>query len=435
MTNQNASKQSKLKTAGVYKKPLKNGDFTYYITYRCDGKLYNQKVGKKSEGMTIRLALQERANRINQEVERIVVEPLSSKSFQSVYQSYLNEKYRGKKEESKKTIVTTNALFKHFKEYHDRDLCQITKENIEKILDDSYDKGNGDKTANDILAFFRRIYNYAYKNDYVTCPDVSQKLEMKKVKRERSKILNQEDITKLIEAIDEDGNKQLKLFVQLALGTAARISSLCDLKKMDCNMNQKLIKLYNFKSKKYYTLQMSDFYFDSLQERLDQIKDFQYVLNFDGHTDLKRRIQRKIQPYFDEELNALESHKIWEEDFDRYDRLKSEAYKELSSRYSHVPHKIVERKAARTFAFGIQVHYILIQAINMDILSKVTTHTLRHTAATMIYNKHKDIYAVSKILDHHSVNVTQRYAKYDMPKGILDGIYITKESNSEEKKV
>jgi integrase len=59
----------------------------------------------------------------------------------------------------------------------------------------------------------------------------------------------------------------------------------------------------------------------------------------------------------------------------------------------------------------------------MDRIKKVTSHTLRHTAATLLYQKTKDIYAVSKVLNHHSVKVTERYAKYDMPDDLLDDLF------------
>jgi integrase len=73
--------------------------------------------------------------------------------------------------------------------------------------------------------------------------------------------------------------------------------------------------------------------------------------------------------------------------------------------------------------------------INMDRISKITCHSLRHTAATLLYQKTKDIYAVSKVLNHHSVKVTERYAKFEMEDDLLDDLFKLVEDDTEEEGV
>ena len=44
----------------------------------------------------------------------------------------------------------------------------------------------------------------------------------------------------------------------------------------------------------------------------------------------------------------------------------------------------------------------------------VTYHSSRHTFATLLVLDKVDIYMISKYLGHKSVNMTQRYLKYDL---------------------
>jgi integrase len=397
---------------GVYEKRLKNGDTTFYITYRNNGKLYNQCIGKKSKGMDAQKAAAERANRIVASTYMVVAN--SKDTFASVYQQYLRERYQGAKKENVKTIVTSNSLFKHFAAVHNKKFCDISDDHIRDIIDRSYEKGNSDKTANDILAFFRRMYNYAFSTNRISCPDVSQKLRMKKLRGERVRTLNEKEIDLLIHYLREElKDEQLVLFVKLSLGTAARIGSLCTLKKMDIKKNS--IRLYNHKSRKNYQLSLSNVYSADLRKRLAEIKDFQYVLNYHENEDLKRHLQRKLQPVFDLLFNTLEKLTIKKEKQHLLEGMKEKIIKNAAIRYASSAHKIVYKKASNG--------NIIAHTINMDRLTKVTGHTLRHTAATLLYQKTKDIYAVSKVLDHHSVNVTQRYAKYNMPDDLLDDLF------------
>ena len=66
----------------------------------------------------------------------------------------------------------------------------------------------------------------------------------------------------------------------------------------------------------------------------------------------------------------------------------------------------------RGYLFGIKSHdiqYIVKKAL-INLGFKGSTHTLRHTAATLIYQSTKDILVVQQFLGHKSINSTQIYA-------------------------
>ena len=44
----------------------------------------------------------------------------------------------------------------------------------------------------------------------------------------------------------------------------------------------------------------------------------------------------------------------------------------------------------------------------------ITYHSSRHTFATLLVMDNVDIYKISKYLGHKSVNMTERYLKYDL---------------------
>lgn len=49
----------------------------------------------------------------------------------------------------------------------------------------------------------------------------------------------------------------------------------------------------------------------------------------------------------------------------------------------------------------------------LGITDNIATHSMRKTGSTAIYNQTKDIYLVSKLLNHSSTVVTQRYLRID----------------------
>ncbi|MBM4065225.1 MAG: site-specific integrase [Planctomycetes bacterium] len=50
-------------------------------------------------------------------------------------------------------------------------------------------------------------------------------------------------------------------------------------------------------------------------------------------------------------------------------------------------------------------------------------HDLRHTFATRLAQRGIDIYKISKLLGHHSIEMTQRYAHH-CPDSLKDGVQI-----------
>lgn len=55
-----------------------------------------------------------------------------------------------------------------------------------------------------------------------------------------------------------------------------------------------------------------------------------------------------------------------------------------------------------------------IRCVSLLPVSAVITHVARHTFATLLVIDGVDIYKISKYLGHKSVNMTQRYLKYDL---------------------
>lgn len=139
----------------------------------------------------------------------------------------------------------------------------------------------------------------------------------------------------------------LYLFTKIALCTGARLGSIIGIHESHIKADQ--VRLYNIKAKRWYT------------------------------------------GFVDKETRAL---------------LKQRSGYVLSNKNPDVPPKLTE--------YQHKMRRVLDGLFNQgvtDPLDRVVVHTLRHTTASLLVQNGTPLHVVQKVLDHQSINSTERYAK------------------------
>lgn len=129
------------------------------------------------------------------------------------------------------------------------------------------------------------------------------------------------------------------------------------------NINTRIISLYDFKNKSYYTGFLTDEVKNILQNSFKQLKNDDYLISYsNGLKTEKKQIQRRLRPI----LNTL-------------------------------------------FNKNLELR---------DTINRVVIHTLRHTFASLLAIDGTPIFTIKKLMNHKDINQTLRYAKLSPETGI-----------------
>lgn len=326
------------KYQGVYFNELKNGDKAYFVVVSEGVKKKWHKVGLHSAGIRELYCFKYR-------------QQLSSQETQTKKSEYtLNEVAE----------VYYNRDLKSYKKTHDRYLFHfsdnIGKKKLEKIdkttLIDIDAKTLSPRSKIVLISILKSLFNYAIENELFNGKNPFEKAKMPKASSTRERYLSEDEIKTLIDAVKED--RQLNLFVILALKTGARLETICAIKKADIDEDF-MIRLHDFKNNSYYRG-----YVEASAYKLICESPYELVLQTTPNPAyISRRISKKLQPI----LNTL-------------------------------------------FNQGI-----------FDTKNKVVIHTLRHTFASHLAINNTPIYVIQKLMNHSDIKMTLRYAKLSPDSG------------------
>lgn len=206
----------------------------YYIRFKKDGELYEEKVGRQYvDDMTAAKAARIRA-------ERIEGKRLSRKDLRD------QQEARKKAEENKRTftrlwgdykarhpglkgIVTDENRFrKHIEpRFGNKEPKELTPSDVDG-LKISLIKTHKPATARNVLELLRRLINFGVKKQL--CDGISFTIEMPKVNNVITEKLTPDQLNALLTAIQEDTNIQAANFMKMALFTGMRRGELFKLK-------------------------------------------------------------------------------------------------------------------------------------------------------------------------------------------------------------
>lgn len=359
------------KFTGVYREVLKDGDISYYYTYKDnDNKLNWIKVGKKSEDIREIDAHHRRLDTLN--LQRNGELPEFIKKKQKIKQITLNEvadeyfkylKLKDKTPKKRNTKETYGKYINRIEPYFGKSAVkEISKIEFEKYLYGLKAKNLADATINNYHSIIKSIINYGI-NHFIELDNVSNvasKVRLIKLDNNRQRILSLKELEMALESLK--GNMRNYLFFSLLMQTGARPIAILQLKKIDISLDDKVLRVRGLKKGMTYQTFISESLYKILKERLEKLQNEHYIfhctrpeLNYNKPIEYET-LRRQIQPKLD-----------------------------------------------RLFNQGVD---------SSDRINKVTFYTLRHTFAThMAQNPAISVFDLKNLMGHNTLRMTERYAK------------------------
>ena len=361
------TKRIQTKEDGVFYKEIINDklkviDKIFLIRYRDNEKDKLITVGKYSQGIRINYCKEKRNEILNN--IRLGEAPTTIKAKRTkkdiiIFDTIANEYLEYSSIHNKDYKNTKSRYVLHIKEFiGHKDINRITAYDIEQIQRIK-NNTHAPKTVNHIIQVVGTIYNFAIDRDRYKGNNPIKRVKKYKLDNARERFLSTEEINQLFEKIKDD--KQLLLFVKLALCTGGRFETINQIKKKDINLDARIITLTDFKNKSTYKGFIQDDIYKILKNRLSEIQINDKVVNFHKTVDLRSKLSKKFKPILDELFNK-----------------------------------------------GLDVK---------DRKNRVVVHTLRHTFASHLAINGTPIYTIQKLMNHNDINMTMRYAKLSPDSG------------------
>jgi integrase len=348
----------KTKKTGVYYNVTDDKDKVYYFTYNDinDNKKKKWiKVGKYSEGIREINAFNLRNEQISEmkHGKDITVIATKKKKELITLDTLANRYFEDKKSSNERKQKYSNHIQSLI---GNKQIENITKADIKKVINSVVDLGRSNGTANSVLSLITTIINHNIKQHDLKLINPCIGIPKLKADNKREKYLTTDEVKKLKDEIKE--NFFVNLFVEFALSTGGRLETILHIQKKDIDLDNKTVNLNNLKTKRRYTGFLQDELIAILKEYLPKLKVNDYVVTQKGLQEKKadhKQIHRRLKPILD-----------------------------------------------RLFNKGLK---------DDDITNRAVIHTLRHTFASHLAINETPIFTIQKLMDHSDIKQTLRYAK------------------------
>ena len=252
-------KQTRRKTrhTGVFKVDLSSGDQTFYIRYKREGKLIEERAGRKKQGMTSAKANKIRAERISGKTESNVEKRKRNQTqVRRLNLDDLWEEYLKIKRDHVKAVSTDLSRYKnHISEIFGKKFPdEIYPLDIDWFTSEM-SKTRSPKTVSNILELLRRIINFGISKQL--CPPISLKIRLPSVDNQQIEVLTDEQFSNLNEVWEEYPDQHIVNMHKLIAWTGMRPSESCRLKWEDIDLEVGVLSKINTKSGKTVQLRLS----------------------------------------------------------------------------------------------------------------------------------------------------------------------------------
>ena len=324
---------------------LLNGDITYYAV---NGNVW-KKVGRKSAGITERKAFEvwcEIDSKLRHGKDITKKQP-KNLNFDDLAEMFL---------ESKVNIKSHKRYAQNYKNhispfFGDLALPKLRDSLIVEFVAFKLISGCAKGSLRQYLTLTNSIVNHAIESEVIK-ERPFKKVQQLKVENSRLRYLNSQEIKTLRAAVSHD--KELTLFVEIALQTGARANSILSLRKKDINTQNRSITLKDFKRGNTYIGYMNDESFDGVCEHIEKFGANGFVVSVNGKETKYQSVYTRLTKVFEEFNKGLEKS---------------------------------------------------------DRENRVVIHTLRHTFASHLAIGGVSIQEIQKLMNHKDIKQTLKYAK------------------------
>jgi len=215
----------------------------YYIVFKKGGKVHEEKVGRQlADDMTAARAARIRGERIEgKRLSRKEVREAQAVTKWTV--DRLWQEYSAQKHYIKGLKVDRGRYENYLKRgLGHKEPLSIAQLDIDRLRI-GLAKTRKPQTVKHVLALLNRIINFGAKKGL--CPGLSFKIELPKVQNKKTEDLTPEQLTRLLEAVEQDPNIQAANLMKMALFTGMRRGELFKLKWEDLDFDRGFIHIRN----------------------------------------------------------------------------------------------------------------------------------------------------------------------------------------------
>jgi len=342
------------KYTGVRYKILDGNDKSYQIRYKINGRLKEEVIGKKSEGINEAYCHQKRNEALNRAKfgDDTPIVKHKAKNFTSVQMLadiYFADTIENKT--NKQMLGKYNYKIKPV--FGKLDAATLEQNDITKWKRELA-KDLAPKTVNSYIELLSTIYNHSIKKGKkIINPCIG--VEKYSINNERKRYLDLGEIASLKDACKHD--PRLYCFILLSLSTGGRRETILSIQKKDINLSRRTVELIDHKNDgETYTGFLEKETLAYLQSiELDKLSPNHYIVGTSLNKIPGKTLSNNLKPIID-----------------------------------------------RLFNDGLD---------EKDTKNRAVVHTLRHTFASHLAINGSPILTIKKLMNHHDIEQTMRYAK------------------------
>lgn len=355
-------------------------DVCFYIAFKLDGKLTWEKIGWLSDGYSVKVAADIRAERTRsmRHGEELPQQKKKALTFSALARKYLKWSAENK---SREGIDDKSRYENHLKDrFDDKRLDAISPFDLERMKSDMSKAGISPKTISHCLGLLRAMYNRADDWNLYDGPNPVKKIKMPVVQNARDRFLSIEEADKLLKELRRNPrykkehreleDPKLHDITLFSLHTGARASEIFNLKMQDIDLQSRLVTLRDTKNTETRYAPMTEAVRDMLKRRMP--KD-------------KKQITPDAYIFTDEDGAKI---------------------KEVSNSFE----RVIDRLG---FNKGVT-----------DPRQRVVFHTCRHSFASWLAIQGTPLYTIAKLMGHKSIAMSERYSHLspDHKKDAINGL-------------
>lgn len=225
----------------------------YWIVYKKNGRIIEEKAGRQyADDMTpakaalIRGELIEGKRLRRVEIRKIEEEKKKTEENRWTLDKLFKE-YQKSKGDYKSKAQDSNRFKLHLDRLKDKEPKEIHPLDIDRLRI-GLSKTHKLTTAHHVLELLRRTINFGVNKNLIA--PVAYKVKLPKLNNEKTESLNDQQIKKLLEALDKETDVNIANLVRLALYTGMRRGELFNLKWSDIDYERGFIRIRNPKGGK-----------------------------------------------------------------------------------------------------------------------------------------------------------------------------------------